>query len=99
MVRPIRSAAISLALLSLAVLAQTLPAAAQSVGGYGAQTCRNVRGQLVCSNAPPSRGAPGAHAYERWSDGSPAVGSGSAPDAYRYPQYLGGHNAWYGLGR
>ena len=82
-----------------ALLAQIAPAAAQWAGSYGAQACTNVRGRLVCSNAYRSPGGAGSHAYDRWSDGSPAIGGGSSPNGYQFPQYLGGHNAWYGLGR
>jgi hypothetical protein len=83
-----------------ALLAQALPAAAQSGSSYDAQTCRYVRGSLVCRGANWSRSAPGTHAYDRWSNGSPATGSGTSPyGGYQFPQYLGGHNSWYGLGR
>jgi hypothetical protein len=90
---------ITTAALAAALLAQTLPAAAQWGSRYGAQTCRTVRGRFVCSYAYGSRGAAGGHAYERWSDGSAASGSGSSLDTYRFPQYLGGRDLWYGFGR
>jgi hypothetical protein len=88
------------AIAAVALLAQVLPAAAQSGSSYDAQTCRYLRGRLVCRDASASRSTPGTHAYDRWNNGSPAIGStDSSSDGYRFPQYLGGHNAWYGLGR
>ena len=86
------------AVIAAAFLSQAVPATAQSGRSYDAQTCRRVRGHLVCRYADWSRGTPGTHAYDRWSDGSAAIGGGTAP-AYSFPQYLGGHSAWYGFGR
>ena len=87
------------AAIAAVALSSQLPAAlAQSAGQY-AQTCRTIRGRVVCSYPARSSSVAGTHAYDRWSDGSPALGGSGSPDAYRFPQYLGGHNAWYGLGR
>ncbi len=86
------------AIAAIVLLWQALPAAAQN-GRTSAQTCRNNRGYVVCDDAYSSRAAGGAHAYERWSDGSAATGRSGAADTYEFPQYLGGHNAWYGFGR
>ncbi len=88
----------AMAIAAIVLLWQTLPAAAQSGSGY-AQTCRTNRGYIACDNAHASSGEVGSHAYERWGDGSPATGRSGSADAYHFPQYLGGHNAWYGFGR
>ena len=86
------------AAVAVALLSQTLPAAGQWGRSSTAQTCRTLHGRMVCYDAYWSRGAAGNHAYDRWSDGSPAIGGSSAPHAYQFPQYLGGHNSWYGFG-
>jgi hypothetical protein len=99
MVRRMRgTSTVAAVIAAVALLAQALPAAAQSGGSY-AQACRYFHGRLVCSGPARPGGAVGSHVYERWSDGSPAIGDSASPDTHRFPQYLGGHNAWYGFGR
>jgi hypothetical protein len=84
-------------IVAAALLAQAVPA--QAASSYDAQTCRYLRGHLVCRDANSSRSVAGTHAYDRWSNGSPATSSGTSTYGYQFPQYLGGHNSWYGLGR
>jgi hypothetical protein len=86
-------------------LALAAPAApAQTTGVADPTVCKQVNGQTACRQVTRSKAAPGSHAYERWSDGSPATGEASSatqtprPPA-RYGRYIGGYNAGYGLGR
>ncbi len=87
------------AIIAAIALSLAAPAVAQTSGGSYPETCRNVAGHLSCTRASRPRGAVGGHAYDRWQDGSAAAGSETSPDNYRFPQYLGGHSAWYGFGR
>ncbi|MGE5268049.1 MAG: hypothetical protein ACM3JG_00105 [Thiohalocapsa sp.] len=86
-------AAIAAAASSLAALAPAGHAA-----DY-AEACRMHHGRLVCTRPSRPPGATWGHAYDRWQDGSIAYGHGSSVDRYQFPQYLGGHSAWYGFGR
>ncbi|MBV9826797.1 MAG: hypothetical protein JO001_14145 [Alphaproteobacteria bacterium] len=69
---------------------------AMAAGNTYAAACRNPR-----SGALEQCGAPNLPSYQRWQDGTPAVGStaGYGSSSEGEPHYFHGYNALYGFGR
>ena len=87
----------------IAAIAHASPVAAQGYGSAASASCRSVNGQLVCRGQTAPAARYGSRPYERWDNGTPAIGGGStgsgSPGPYRFPYSLGGYNSMYGFGR